>query len=238
VEQRTKGIVFQAIKYKDNQIIAKIFTERYGLKAFIVRSGKSAKTSVMPLLQPLSIVELTTHTKENSSLLQLKQLRLATPFSDIPFNPIKSSIVLFLDEILTKTIAEDYQNDDLFTFIEYALLLLDHTDDIKNFHLWFLMELSRHYGFYPSIENPPDTYFDLNTGSSQDFKPSHPNFLEGKAKDLWFQLIDQKFEDISQIPLTGEDRRKMLEQLVKYIQLHLENLREIKSLEVLRELFA
>ena len=170
--------------------------------------------------------------------MQLKQLRLATPFSDIPFNPIKSSIVLFLDEILTKTIAEDYQNDDLFTFIEYALLLLDHTDDIKNFHLWFLMELSRHYGFYPSIENPSDLYFDLNTGSSQDFKPSHPNYLEGKAKELWFKLVDQKFEDISQIPLNGEDRRKMLEHLVKYIQLHLENLREIKSLEVLRELFA
>ena len=234
MEQRTKGIVFQAIKYKDNQIIAKIFTERYGLKAFIVRSGKSAKTSVMPLLQPLSIVELTTHTKENSSLLQLKQLRLATPFSDIPFNPIKSSIVLFLDEILTKTIAEDYQNDDLFTFIEYAL----HTHEIKNFHLWYLMELSRHYGFYPSIEDHSDMYFDFNTGSSQDFKPSHPNFLEGKSKELWFKLVDQKFEDISQIPLTSEDRRKMLEQLVKYIQLHLENLREIKSLDVLRELFS
>jgi DNA repair protein RecO (recombination protein O) len=238
VEQRTKGIVFQAIKYKDNQIIAKIFTERYGLKAFMVRSGKSAKTSVIPLLQPLTIVELTTQAKENSSLLQLKQLRLATPFSDIPFNPIKSSIVLFLDEILTKTIAEDYQNDDLFTFLEYALLLLDQSNDIKNFHLWFLMELSRHYGFYPSIEDSTAAYFDFNTGESQDFKPSHPNYIEGKAKELWFKLVDQKFEEISQIPLTGEDRRKMLEHLVKYIQLHLENLREIKSLEVLRELFS
>lgn len=238
MEQRTKGIVFQAIKYKDNQIIAKIFTERYGLKAFMVRSGKSAKTSVIPLLQPLTIVELTTQAKENSSLLQLKQLRLATPFSDIPFNPIKSSIVLFLDEILTKTIAEDYQNDDLFTFLEYALLLLDQSNDIKNFHLWFLMELSRHYGFYPSIEDSTAAYFDFNTGESQDFKPSHPNYIEGKAKELWFKLVDQKFEEISQIPLSGEDRRKMLEHLVKYIQLHLENLREIKSLEVLRELFS
>ena len=235
MEQRTKGIVFQAIKYKDNQIIAKIFTERYGLKAFMVRSGKSAKTSVIPLLQPLTIVELTTQAKENSSLLQLKQLRLATPFSDIPFNPIKSSIVLFLDEILTKTIAEDYQNDDLFTFLEYALLLLDQSNDIKNFHLWFLMELSRHYGFYPSIEDSTAAYFDFNTGESQDFKPSHPNYIEGKAKELWFKLVDQKFEEISQIPLSGEDRRGMLEHLVKYIQLHLENLREIKSLEVLRE---
>jgi DNA repair protein RecO (recombination protein O) len=239
VEQRTKGIVFQTIKFKDHQLIVRIFTERFGLKAFIVRSGKTAKSNLAPYLQPLTIVECSARVKENTDLCTLSNLRIAHPFSHIPFDPVKSSIALFLNEILYKTIADDYQNDDLFEFLVNSLQWLDQSESVRNFHLWFLMELTRYYGFYPSgIEHANDLYFDLAQGTYTALRPAHRNYLEGGIKEQWTAILACNYATIDGIALSGKDRKTMLDYIILYIKLHLDNLREIKSLDVLHSVFS
>lgn len=237
VEQGTKGIVFQAIKYKDNQIIARIYTEKFGLKAFIIRVGKTNKSIILPIIQPFNLVDIEVRIKENSSIQQIKSIRLATPFIEIPFDPIKSTIVLFLNEIVNKTVAEDYHNDELFTFLEYGLLTLDQTSHPANFHLWFLFELTRQYGFYPAIDDESDPYFDLMQGQSTSMRPAHPHYLEGQAYRTWQTLADKRWPEIERLAFSGEERSGMLEHLVRYMQLHLDNTKEIRSLAVLKETF-
>ena len=238
MEHQIKGIVFQTIKYKDTQVIARIFTQEFGLKSFMIRSGKSAKSNVGPLLQPLNIVELTANFKENQKMITPKNLRLAVNYHSIPFDPVKTAVALFLDEVLYKTIADDYQNGDLFTFLEFSLLTFDQLESTRNFHLWFLIELTRYYGFYPQEQDESDVYFDLMQGETTSLRPSHRHYLEGPWKARWIELLDKKTEEVNEILYSGSERKYMLELLITYIQLHLESAREIKSLAILREVFS
>ncbi len=239
MEQHTKGIVFQTIKYKDNQIIARIFTKSLGLKAFLVRTSKKGKSSTAAQLQPLTILELNVKVKENASLAVFSNARIAIPFSDIPFNPVKSAIVLFLNEVLYKTVADDYQNDELYDFLENALQLLDHSDKIRNFHLWFLSQLTKYYGFSPIEEdtNFELEFFDFVTGQFTAMRPGHKNYIEGHYKILWSQMLTTTFEQMDELKISGLERKGLLEYLLHYIKLHLENVREFKSLDVLHEVF-
>lgn len=238
MEQQTKGIVFQTIKFKDHQFIVRIFTERFGLKSFLVRSGKSPKSNLSSYLQPLTIVEFNAHIRENRDLATWSNVRVAVPYMEIPFNPVKSSIALFLNEVLYKTMADEYRNEELFHFITHALQWLDHSSGARNFHLWFLMELTKYYGFFPSEgENGPDTYFDLAQGQFTSVRPVHRHYLEGKRKQQWKTLMEHNFDTVNEFSLTGTERHEILETLVLYIRLHLDSLREIKSLDVLHEVF-
>lgn len=233
-----KGIVFQSIRFKDTQFIVRIYTQELGLKSFLIRSGKSAKTNILPMIQPLNMVEIEANFKENQKLITPKSIRLATSYASIPFDPVKSAVALFLDEILYKTIADDYQNEQLFTFLEFALLSFDQLEITRNFHLWFLIELTKYYGFYPQINDPGDGYFDLMQGESAAVMPKHRFYLEGFWKEKWLFFIDKKLMEANEIPLGGAERKYLLELSVQYIQLHLENAREIKSLDVLHEVFS
>jgi DNA repair protein RecO (recombination protein O) len=239
LEQHTKGIVFQTIKYKDNQIIARIFTKSLGLKAFLVRTSKKGKSSKAAQLQPFTILELNVKVKENTSLATFSDARIAIPFSDIPFNPVKSAIVLFLNEVLYKTVADDYQNDELYDFIENALQLLDHSKQVRNFHLWFLAQLTKYYGFSPIEDdtNFEQDYFDFVSGQFTNMRPGHKNYIEGHYKVLWAQMLTITFDQMDALKISGVERKGLLEYLLHYIKLHLENVREFKSLDVLHEVF-
>lgn len=239
LEQHTKGIVFQVIKYNDNQVIARIFTKKLGLKSFLVRTSKKSKAASSAQFQPLTILELNVRVKENKSLSTFTDARIANPFSDIPFNPVKGAIVLFLNEVLYKTVADDYQNDELYDFIENALQLLDHSQQVRNFHLWFLSQLIKYYGFSPIEEdtNFEQEYFDFVSGQFTHVRPGHKNYIEGHYKILWAQMLTTNFEFLDELKISGVERKGLLEYLLHYIKLHLENVREFKSLDVLHEVF-
>ncbi len=216
----------------------RIFTEKFGLKSFLVRSGGGLKNNLTPLFQPFTIVDFSAVSKDQRGLWQLKDLRMAIPFVSIPFDPIKASVVLFLNEIVHKTIADDYENEALYHFLEHSLQFLDHKERVGNFHLWFLMQLSRYYGFFPLRINPSDGYFDLAQGITASLRPAHPHYLQGDWKEVWAKFAESSVSDADAIKLTGEGRHYLLDLILLYFRLHLDEMREIKSLEVLRQMYS
>lgn len=167
----------------------------------------------------------------------MKDLGISIPFVSIPFHPVKASVVLFLNEIVHKTIADDYENESLYQFLEHSLQFLDHKEKVGNFHLWFLMQLTRQYGFFPSVLSEQDAFFDLAQGVSVPLRPAHPHYLQGDWKMIWEKLCACNATEADGIKLTGEARHFVLDLLLTYFKLHLQEMREIKSLEVLREMF-
>jgi DNA repair protein RecO (recombination protein O) len=236
MEQTIKGILIHAIRYNDHQLIVRVFTSRFGLKSFLVRSGKTQKSSNTNLLQPLSLIEFESVMKEQSRIHPLKNVRSAHPWQAIPYDPTKSAIVLFLDEVIYKTIPDDYINEHLFRFIWDALILLDDALDGKNFHIWCLLEITRHYGFYPQVEDG-HTYFDMETGSCTNQLPAHKDFMDEEVTAVLVQMLDKEWPEVQDLVLNGLLRKRVLLSIVRYIRIHLESLREIKSLEVLHEVF-
>ncbi len=237
MHQIIKGLIIHHIRYSDSKFIVRIFCEHHGLKSFIVQHSKSAKSSGINLLQPLNIVEFESAPKENAQIHTLKNLRIAYPLHHIHFDPVKSAMVMFLDEILYKTIPDDYVNDKLYRFLVNAVILLDDAVDARNFHLWCLMEISRMYGFYPQDENDTLQFFDLSTSSFEKNIPIHPHFIEGDVAHLLANFINKEWPEVQSMSIPNELRKKLLDALVLYIRLHLDNHREIESLAILHEVF-
>lgn len=231
----TQGIVIQTIRYSDSKLIIKLLCDNLGYKSFMIRGSKRPSNATHHLFQPLRIVEFETDFQEVSRFLSMKTPRLAAPLHNLSTDPIKMAMILFMDEVLAKTLADDYANDSLFFFLKNSILLLDDAIDAKNFHLWWLIEITRYYGFYPTKSH--GDYFDLQMAQFTPVRPAHPNYLDQQSSGALFSLLDLEWPQAQSLELHSVIRKQLLHALVTYLKLHLDNLREIKSLDVLHAVF-
>ncbi len=237
----TRGIVLQQFKFSESAIIVKIYTEELGLQSYMIKGSRSRKSEQKAAyFEPLSLLEMVVYHKENKNLQSIKELKSAYPWRNIPFHIEKQSILLFLNEILYKTLREESPNKSLFEFIFNSLSWFDlEENNYLNFHLFFLLQLSRYLGFLPKtgFADNNNSYFDLQEGFFSTIKPLHPYYIEGKiSADLRF-LVNQNIETLKTFSPDTIRRLKLLDALVIYFQIHLPEMGEVKSLKILRNIF-
>ncbi len=237
---KTKGIVLHHIKYSDSSIIAYIYTEVFGTQAYLINGIRSKNSKIKAnLLQPLFLVDIITYHKSKRGLQRVKEIRNLSPFTSIPYNVVKSSIALFLAEILYKTLREEEPDQGLFEYLFTTIQLLDIEEkQMANFHLLFLIQLTKYLGFFPD-DNYSETnkYFDLKEGNFVPSQPFHPHFLSPDLSIYYSQLINNSFNQLHSINMNYKLRGNLLEKIIEYYQLHLENIKEIKSYNVLKSVF-
>ena len=234
----TRGIVFHTINYSDSTVIAKIFTEAFGLRSYLVNSAHSKRSSTKSnLLQPLSLIEIVAYEKERKQLQRVKEIRTDVQYNNIGRDISRNTIVLFLNEVLYNAIREEEKNPFLFEFIHSAMQILDllHVSP-ANFHLSFLAELSKHLGFYPRGNYSEFcTWFDLHDGEFVPERPVHPNFLGNPHSKQLFLLMTAGFEKGAVLSISNAERKVLLQSLLYYYKTHLEPFGELKSPRVLEE---
>ncbi|TND10600.1 MAG: DNA repair protein RecO (recombination protein O) [Bacteroidetes bacterium] len=234
----TRGIVLHTIPYSDSSLIAKIYTEQFGLQSYIVSGARSKRGKAKGnLLQPLMQVELVVQHKAKSRLQRIMEIGCKAPYRHIHEDIVKTSIALFLAEVLYKAIREEEKNPGLFEFLSHSLQILDlETGSCHNFHLCFLLQLSRYLGFFPhSAESPAHKIFDLQEGVFRATEPHHPYFLEPELGEKLLRLMQTNYENMQEFTIGNLDRRRLLERLLWYYEMHLENMRDVKSHKVLEE---
>ena len=234
---KTQGVVFHQIKYSETSLIVKIYTRDFGLQSYLIKGARSKKSKFSPaLLQHLSLLEIIASHKEKSNLQYIQEIRSAHQYTSIPFDMVKSSITIFVNELLMKSIREEEENFALFDFIFQSMQWLDlAAKNYVNFHLIFAIQLTRYLGFYPrGVYSPATPYFDLEEGCFENRKPIHPNRLHGQDAEKLSMLTDYSFDIIKGVKLNHDNRNKLLDQIINYYQLHLPNFGELKSLDVLR----
>ncbi len=218
---KTNGIVLHHINYGDTSIIAYIYTDLFGRQAFIVNGVRNRKSKVkLNLFQPLSIVELNIYFKENREIQRIKDIRFLMPQYEIPSQIVKSSIALFIAEILYKTLREEEQNKPLFDFLLHAIQLLDSTGEgVNNFHLIFLVQLSKFLGIFP------DETFIYSYGSNE------------SERRVLHELINSSLQSLDKFKINNSIRNSLLTKLLDHFQLHLEGMGQINSFLILKEIF-
>ena len=152
--QRISGIVLRTVKYKDTSFIADVYTDTLGRASFMVSMSRSRKSPVKSVLfQPLALVELEADVRPNTSIYKVREAKSGYPFSSLPYDPYKSAIALFLAEFLCRAVREEVENRPLFAYLHHSIVWLDECrSGFSNFHLVFLIRLSRFLGFYPNLE--------------------------------------------------------------------------------------
>ena len=234
---KTRAIVISSIKYQEKSLIVKCFTLSDGLKSYFVRDAFSSRKSNQKIayFQPLSIFEIEAIHKNKGTLENFKEIKIATPFHSIHSDVFKSTIVMFVSEILHHSIHEEEKNEALFIFLETALCWLDNHKEIANFHLVLLLEMTKFLGFYPDISKVNFPFFEMTEGI---FSPFHAiSSLTEHESNLFKKLINLKFENSQKIFHVIE-RQILLKILIDYYSFHLDGFKKPKSLEVLKEVFS
>lgn len=238
--EKSRGIVLHNYKYGESSLISHIFTEKYGRRSFIFKGIRAKRSRQrINLLQPLFIIDLDFYYKETRDLLLVKEFSRAHVFSDFPFNPVKSAQVMFMAEVLDRCLVEEMLNEELFEFLEKSIQFLDLMDSrYSNFHLAFLMKLTKHLGILPKIETDrPECYFDLLEGKFLSHEPIHKDFSDKRLSSYIFLLFTKGFEVSSNLNINGLTRNSILHEIIKYYSCHNYKLENLKSLKVLEEVF-
>lgn len=234
---KTKAIVISSLKYQEKSLIVKCFTLSDGLKSYFIQSAFSNRKSSQKIayFQPLTILEIEANHKNKGTLEHLKEIKVSFPYQSINTNIFKSTIVLFLSEILHHSIKEEEKNETLFTFLETAFQWLDTHDEVSNFHLILMLEMTKFLGFYPEISNRELNHFEMIDGVFSPFQGT--SCLSLHETSLLNRLIDLKFEDTNK-NFASIERQLLLKILLDYYAIHLDGFRKPKSLDVLKEVFS
>ncbi|MDQ3016144.1 MAG: DNA repair protein RecO C-terminal domain-containing protein, partial [Bacteroidota bacterium] len=215
-----------------------MYTEQKGFQTFMVHSVRKARaTTPASYLQLLSLIDMVGYYHDQKKINHIKEIRLDHPYQSISFDMRKSSVVTCLAEITSKCIPTAYAQPDLFTFLHDTLIAYDDpTQFDRDFMIRFLVQLTRHLGFEMEI-SPDDTcgqYFDLMEGRMVTIRPHHLYVVTAEdLKDLKSIMYSGSNINLD-IPL--ETRRRIIDLLIIYYQLHVETLRDVNSLKILREL--
>jgi DNA repair protein RecO (recombination protein O) len=234
---KTKAIVLSSLKYQEKSLIVKCFTESDGLKSYFVPSAYSNKkvNQKIAYFQPLTIIEIEANHKNKGTLEHFKEIRLAHSYHSINTDIVKSTIVIFLSEILHHAIKEEEKNQSLFSFLETALLWFDTHQETTNFHLILMMEVTKYLGFYPDLTELDFPYFDIKEGYFTPFQSI--NSLTEHETHLFKRLLQLKFDSDQKI-FAGIERQLLLKILLDFFTLHLDGFKQPKSLDVLTEVFS
>lgn len=234
---KTKAIVISSLKYQEKSLIVKCFTQSDGLKSYFVQSAFSSKKNNQKIayFQPLTILEIEANHKNKGTLEHFKEIKLASAYQSINIDIVKSTIVIFLSEMLHHSIQEEEKNEDLFTFLETALLWLDTHEETANFHLILLLEITKFLGFYPDNSENDLQFFEMTEGVFSPFQGI--SCLSEHEAFLFKKLMNLKFESDQKV-FAGIERQILLKILLDYYSIHLDGFKKPKSLDVLKEVFA
>jgi DNA repair protein RecO (recombination protein O) len=234
---KTRAIVISSLKFQEKSLIVKCFTLSDGLKSYFVRDAFSSKKANQKIayFQPLTILEIEAVHKNKGTLENFKEIKIAEPFHSIYSSISKSTIVMFISEVLHHSIHEEEKNENLFTFLETALNWLDDHSEIANFHIILMLEITKYLGFYPDISDVDQKYFDLSEGRFSPFQAT--SSISEHETNLFKKLINLKFDN-DQKTFHVIERQILLKILVDYFSIHLDGFKKPKSLEVLKEVFS
>ncbi|WP_394748329.1 DNA repair protein RecO [Spongiimicrobium salis] len=239
MQVHTKAIVLSALKYGDTSLIVKLFTVSDGLKSYLLRGVLASKKGKLKTayFQPLTQLEITANHKNKGTLERIGEVKIGYQYQSLHTVIPKNAIALFLAEMLGNSIFEEEANGGLFYFLEAGLQWLDTHDDVANFHLFFLLELTKYLGFYPDNTIAHLPYFDLQEGCFTEVLTTNP-MIVGQNLSYFKMFLGTNFDAMHSIRMRKKDRQELLNSIVLYFELHLQGFRKPKSLAILNEVFS
>lgn len=235
---QSRAIILRTVKFGETSLIVDTYTEQKGFQTFVINSVRKAK-AITPasFLQLLSLVDIVAYHQENREINRIKELRLEFTFQRIPFDRNQSAVILCLAEILSKVVRSSYPDERLFQYIHKSLLTYDHAPEIdRDFLIRFLVNLTPYLGFGFDYQNEckKDEVFDLLAGELIRIEDGGSYLLTCEEYSTLRSILLNPA--IPPMPIPYAMRTRLVDQVILYYQVHLESLKEVKSLPILREL--
>ncbi|MFI3282300.1 MAG: DNA repair protein RecO [Rikenellaceae bacterium] len=235
-----RGIVLNSLKYGDSSLIVHLLTDVLGRQNYIVQGVKSSRGrgSKMALFQPLFALEFEGSESRYGEMHRFKEVQSGVLLSRTPYDVRRSTVALFVAEVLYRLIKEREPNPELFDYAWGSLIALDTIEEgVANFHLWFLANLSRLLGFYPNGEWQKGWWIDVVEGGYTPTKPNHSLYLTPEYAELMRDFTECDVQHLGEIGLNRGQRVEFLSAILNYYGYHLDSIKSVQSVEILREVF-
>lgn len=236
----SEGIVLRTIKYSDSSVISKIYTREKGMLSFLIMGLYSKKAAIKPsMLQSLQPLELQFYWHQNKTLFKIKELRPAVILNNLHYDLNRSSIAVFMAELINKSIQEEETHPALYDFLMKSILMLDSLQSsLANFPLFFLLEYSKVLGFYPQNNYSTKTaFFELHQGMFTNESDNDNYFILPPASEYFGKMLETNFEQFDTLSIPKQTRQLLLKKMIAYYQIHLHGFRNLNSLQVLEDMY-
>ncbi len=235
-----QGVVLSTVKYGDSAMVAQLLTRERGRQSFLVQGvgSRRGRGSKLALFQPLFALEYEGLEPSRGELHKFREVHNGITLMHTPFDVRRSTIALFIAEVLYRLVKESEVNPHLFDFVWGSVEALDAIEEgVANFHLWFLSNLSRLLGFSPRNNYIKGAWFDIKEGEYTPLKPTHNLSLEPENAIVLRDMIECDVRHLGEIGLNREQRVSFLNAMLTYYGYHLDAIHSVHSVEILRELF-
>ncbi len=233
----TKAVVIHTIKYSDTSLIVKLYTQTDGIKSYLIKGAFSPKSKMkVAYFQPLTLLDIEASHNNKGMLNSLKEVRVYYHYLTIQSNIVKQTILMFLAEILNAALAEEGNHESLFDYLNATLIWLDTHNKTSNFHLLFLLNLTKYLGFYPETTLNEAPFFDLSEGKFSN-QITLGEVLNKEDLALFKSLLGTNFDSIEQLKLNNQKRNQLLSILIQYYELHISGFKKPKSIPILKSIF-
>jgi len=235
-----RGIVLHHIDYGETSLILHLYTDQKGRISVIIPGARGKrKNKKISLYHNLALLDLEVYYKASRDLQQIREARPVIPMPGLTGDPVKSTMALFLSEILYRTLKEEEANPELFSFLENAITYFELAGEgVANLHIYILIHLTRFLGFFPDINQKNDSiWFDMKAARFTNFPPETPNRVDPSISGLLAAFLNSGLDETIAIKLSRNQRSELIEALLVYYRTHLPEMGEIRSYPVLRAIF-
>lgn len=237
---KTLGVVLSTINYNDKYLLASLYTNEFGRTTYMVPKSKSRSSKIQrSIFSPLSILEMEVEHTNKRDIQRIKEAHILFPLYSISGNMIKTSIAFFLSEFLSKILKDTDEYEIIYNYLSQSILVLEESEKgLANFHLVFMLKLTRFLGFYPNFEDyHEDDYFDMLNGIFVSAQPLHNHYVNKTDSNMLSMLSRITFENMHHFMFSRQDRLCILNRMLEYYRIHLHDFQQLKSLDILHELF-
>lgn len=240
---KTKGIILRTVKYGETSVICTVFTELLGLQSYMVKGVRTAKSKSKKANQlfPSSILDMVVYEQPNKNLQMMKEYSPAVIYQTLQEDVIKNGVAIFAIEVINQLLVAHDPQPELFSFLENFLLQLDVTAqrEITNYPLYFIIQSARLSGYFLAGNFSTETSFaDVHEGRFAEESSHYPPFISGRDAALMSELNQaDSFEKIQQVSMSADERKRMLQYFLMFLQLHVPHFRELRSLAILTAIF-
>ncbi len=237
--QKTRGIILRTFKYSETSVICKVYTEEFGQQSYMVNGVRSPKAKINSgLLQPGSLLDMVVYYREGKDLQRVSEIKRAHIFTSLPFDIYKSTTTLFMMEAIYKSVKENESNPEMFNYIFDSIKYLDEKKGILfNFHLYFIIHLTKYLGCFPGGAYTKDTTsFDLQQGIFTVGDPGNIHCVTHPISKYLSEFLHCSIDNMDNIQLSGKQKKEMLGTLMLYYRFHIDRFTNIKSSQILEEI--
>lgn len=232
----TNIVILHKTKFGDSSFIIHGYSSHHGRCGFILK--KSGRATALSQLHPLSVIEAEISEKSKGELIFINNFRALYPLQGIRESVSKSAVAIYISELLYRSVREYGPSPGFFSFLVKSILLLDGlSDDYANFHIWFLVELSKEAGYAPERNYREGSLFDMVSASFTDTPHPGSKYFTRESSALLAAILSERQESIHTIKLSGSKRGQFAREMTQYLSYHLGFTLNIRSLDVLHTVF-